>query len=308
LRHLVANEPATIRRDAEGLHQMRVALRRLRSAISLFYDILSDDRLDTIKTELRWLAREFGPARDLDTFFIEVLKPLRKQHANEPGFVSISKMFARRRLKSHRQALEAVRSARFRRLVLDTAEWVEAGPWSRSENSLMLGCREMPIEIYAANQLSQRLKRIRRRGAKLSNHSPEQLHRLRIQGKKARYAVEFFSSVYRGKKAAKQRKKNLSSLMQLQRCLGGINDVMTRKALCADILASPGRGLTGEQNRHRAFAIGLIIGDQEAHIQQLVDSARKACFRFDSAKIFWKLPRQPLAAVQPLPPSGGNQL
>jgi len=302
LRHLIANEPATKARDAEGLHQMRVALRRLRAAISLFSDVVSDDRIDTIKTELRWLAREFGPARDLDTLFIEVLKPLRKQHANEPGFVSISKMFARKRLKSHRQAQEAVQSARFRALVLDTAEWVEAGPWSMSEDPLMRARREMPIEIYAANQLSQRRKRIRRRGAKIGNLSPEQLHRLRIQGKKARYAVEFFSSVYQGKKAAKRCKKILSSLMQLQNGLGGVNDVMTRKALCADIIASPGRGLTAEQSRHRAFAAGLIIGDQQAQIQQLLDRARKAYSRFDSGKVFWKLPRQPSAVMQPLPP------
>ena len=306
LRHLVANEPATKIRDAEGLHQMRVALRRLRAAISVFSDMLRDDRIDTIKSELRWLAREFGPARDLDTLFIEVLKPLRKQHANEPGFVSISKMFARKRLKSHRQAQEAVQSARFCTLVLDTAEWVEAGPWSWSEDPLMRASREMPIEIYAANQLSRRRKKITRRGAKIGNLSPEQLHRLRIQGKKARYAAEFFSSVYQGKKSAKRSRNIISSLMQMQNCLGGINDVMTRKALCADIIASPGRGLTAEQNRHRAFAAGLIIGDQQAQIQQLLDRARKAHSRFAGAKIFWKLPRQPSAAVPSPPTSAGN--
>ena len=306
LRHLVANEPATKIRDAEGLHQMRVALRRLRAAISLFSNIVSDNRIDAIKNELRWLAREFGPARDLDTLYIEVLKPLRKEHANEPGFVSISKMFARKRLKSHRQAQEAVQSARFRTLVLDTAEWVEAGAWSKSEDPVMRARREMSIEIYAAEQLSQRRKKIRRRGAKIGNLSPEQLHRLRIQGKKTRYAVEFFSSLYQGKKSAKRFKIIKSSLMQLQNCLGGINDVTTRKALCTDIIARPGRGLTTEQNRHRAFAAGLIIGDQQAQIQQLLDRARKAYSRFDNAKIFWKLSRQPSTAVPPLPPSGGN--
>jgi triphosphatase len=308
LRHLVANEPATIRRDAEALHQMRVALRRLRAAISLFSDAVSDDRINTIKTELRWLARELGPARDLDTLLIEVLKPLRKQHANEPGLVSISKMFVRERLKSYRRAQEAVQSAQFRTLVLDTAEWVEAGPWSMSEDALMRARREMPIEIRAAEQLSQRRKRIRRRGPKIGALSPEQLHRLRIQVKKTRYAAEFFSSVYSGNKSKKRSKKVLSSLTQLQNCLGGINDIVTRKALFAEIIANPRRGLTAEQNRQRAFAAGLIIGDQQAQIRHLLDGARKAYSRFDSAKIFWKLPRPRNAVVQPLPPSAGNQL
>jgi CHAD domain-containing protein len=288
LRQLVANEPATIKRDAEALHQMRIALRRLRAAISLFSDVVSDNRVETIKTELRWLGREFGPARDLDSFLIEVLKPLRKQQPKEPGLVSISKMFRRERLKGYRRAQEAVQSARFRTLVLDTAEWIEAGPWSTSEEPMTSPRREMPVEIHAAEQLSQRRKRIRRRGTEIGDLSPEQLHRMRIQIKKARYAAEFFSSVYQSKKAAKRCEKFLSCLKQLQNCLGGFNDIMTCKTLCAGIIARPGRGLTVEQNRHRAFAAGLIMGDQQAQIQQLLDRARKAHSRFDRAKAFWK--------------------
>ena len=128
LRQVVANVPATIERNAEALHQLRVALRRLRAAISLFSEVVTDDRVNTIKSELRWLARECGPARDLDTLIFEVLNPLRKQNANEPGLVSISRMFARKRLKSYRQASAAVQSNRLRALVLDVAEWIEGGP------------------------------------------------------------------------------------------------------------------------------------------------------------------------------------
>ena len=167
LRQLVANAPAVNKRDAEALHQLRVALRRLRAAISLFSEVVSDDRVNTIKTELRWLARECGPARDLDTLLVDVLKPLRKQHPNEPGLVSIGKMFERKRLQSYRQAHEAIQSARFRTLILDTAEWIEAGPWSTSDDPPIRTRREMPIEIYAAEQLSRRRKKIRRRGARI---------------------------------------------------------------------------------------------------------------------------------------------
>jgi CHAD domain-containing protein len=217
-------------------------------------------------------------------------------------------MFARERLKSYRRAHETVQSARFRTLILDTAEWVETGPWSISEDSLMRARREMPIEIHAAEQLSRRRKRIRRRGAKIGDLSPEQLHRLRIQVKKTRYAAEFFSSVYQGKKSAERCKKILSSLRQLQNCLGGINDIMIHKALAADIIARPGRGLTAEQNRHRAFAAGLIIGHRQAQIQQFIESARKAYSRFDSAKVFWKLPGPRSVVVPPVPPLAVNQL
>jgi len=89
LRHLVANTTATINRDVEALHQMRVALRRLRASISLFSDFLDDDKINMIKAELRWLAREFGPARNVDTLTLEVIQPLRKRYRKEPGLVSI---------------------------------------------------------------------------------------------------------------------------------------------------------------------------------------------------------------------------
>jgi triphosphatase len=290
LRHLVANVPAMIGRDVTALHQMRVALRRLRAAMSLFSVVVGDDRTEAIKSELRWLAQELGPARDLDTLILEVIQPMRKQHKNEPGLVSISKMFTRKRLKCYRTAQAAVQSARFRTLVLDTAEWIEAGPWSTSEDPLKRVRRELPIEIFASDQLSHRCKRIKRRGRRIDDLDTEQLHRLRIQVKKARYATDFFSGVYHGKKSAKQSKKIKSSLMQLQNSLGRVNDIVTHKALFSDIIASRAKGLTEEQGRHRAFAAGLIIGDQQAQIQKLLDRARKAYSRFDGTKAFWKLP------------------
>src|SRR3984957_6938126 len=92
VRHLVANVPAMIGRDGTALHQMRVALRRLRAAMSLFSGITGDDRAEAIKSEFRWLAQELGPARDLDTLILEVIKPMRNQHRNELGLVSTTKM------------------------------------------------------------------------------------------------------------------------------------------------------------------------------------------------------------------------
>jgi CHAD domain-containing protein len=168
-------------------------------------------------------------------------------------------------------------------------EWLEAGSWSSSEDAAMRTRREMPIAIYAAEQLSHRCKSIKRRGARINELNAEQLHRLRIQVKKARYAIEFFAGLYDGKKSAKQHKKIRSSLMQLQNCLGKANDIVTHKALFADIIAGRARGLTEEQSRHRAFAAGLIIGDQQAQLGKLLDRARKAHSRFESAKPFWKL-------------------
>jgi triphosphatase len=306
LRHLVANVPAMIGRDGTALHQMRVALRRLRAAMSLFSPVVGDDRAEAIKAELRWLAQELGPARDLDTLILEVIQPMRSRHKNEPGLASIGQMFTRRRLKCYQRAQAAVQSARFRSLVLDSVEWVEAGPWSASEDALKRARRELPIEVFAAGQLSHRCKGIRRRGRRIDQLDPEQLHRLRIQVKKARYATDFFSGVYQGKKTAKQSKKIRSSLMQLQNSLGRLNDIVTHKALFSDIIATRARGLTEEQGRHRAFAAGLIIGDQQAQIERLRDRARKAYSRFDGAKAFWKAPCRSASSATPAAPAVEN--
>src|SRR6516164_1095 len=305
LRHLVANVPATTVRNGDALHQMRVALRRLRAAMSLFSAVANDDRVDAIKTELRWLARELGPARDLDTLILEVITPLRKRHRNEPGLTSISQMFSRKRLKLYHQVQATVQSARFRTLVLDTAEWLEAGPWSSSEDASRRAYREMPIELYAAEQLSRRGKKIRRRGRRIGHLDSEQLHGLRIQVKKARYATDFFSSVYPGKKSAKQARKIKSSLMQLQNCLGRLNDIVTHKALFSNIIANRAKGLTEEQGRHRAFAAGLIIGDQQAQVEKLRGRAAKAFSRFSDAKTFWKVPGRGNISL-PIVPAADN--
>jgi CHAD domain-containing protein len=146
------------------------------------------------------LTQEFGPARNLDTLLVEVIRPLRKRHPSEPGLVSISNMFARKRLKSYRQALEAVRSARFGRLVLDAVEWVETGPWSTSEDELVRA-REFPVEIYAAGQLSQRRKKIRRLGARIETLNPEQLHRLAFQSRKPAIRSNSFPASFTAKNA-----------------------------------------------------------------------------------------------------------
>jgi CHAD domain-containing protein len=129
--------------------------------------------------------------------------------------------------------------------------------------------RQLPIEFYAAEQLSRRFGKIKRRGRKITKLDPEKLHKFRIQVKKARYAAEFFSSIYGDKKSARRRKKVFSSLTQLQNSLGRINDIATHKALFTNIVDNPRRGLSAKQNHQRAFAAGLIIGDQQARVFQL---------------------------------------
>jgi inorganic triphosphatase YgiF len=298
MRHLLVNEAGTLTRDAEALHQVRVALRRLRAAISLFRDVVADDRLEAVKTELKWMAQEIGPARDLDVFIAEALTPLRRLHPKEAALADIGKLLGRMRLKSYRDVHAMITSARFRNSLLDVAEWLEVGTWTTSQDVRIVAARDQPVRVLAARQLSRLRKKIRRHGEGLRKLDPEQLHRLRIEIKKARYAIDFFGDLYAGDKAERRRKKMQVDLTQLQDRLGGLNDIEMRKAMCRQVLSQTIARRTPERVQHRAFAAGLIVGDQQAKRHDLFKRVRKAMARFDNAKPFWTVPRPDATAKE----------
>ena len=76
LRQVIVNEPAMSKGQAEGLHQMRIGLRRLRAAIAIFGDVVADEQQEKIEAELKWITRELGPARDFDVLVTDVLNEL----------------------------------------------------------------------------------------------------------------------------------------------------------------------------------------------------------------------------------------
>jgi CHAD domain-containing protein len=135
--------------------------------------------------------------------------------------------------------------------------------------------------------LSRLRGKIRRRGERIDELDPEQLHRLRIEIKKARYAIDFFGNLFAGDKAERRQRRMQADLARLQDCLGGLNDIEMRKAMCRNVLSLPTAKRTPERVQQRAFAAGLIVGDQQAKRHDLFKRARKAMARFDQAKPFW---------------------
>lgn len=239
LHHLIANEPAMLAGNGEALHQMRIALRRLRAAISAFSELIADDKSARIKSELRRCTRQFGPARDLDVLVAEVLAPLRQHSPGEPGVARLCRDIEQRRAKAHRKASASVRSSRFRALILDAAEWIEAGKWTTTMDDLSRLRRHQPVAAHAADMLGRRWKKIKKTTTKtLRELSAAERHRLRLRGKKLRYAVEFFADIFPGKKHAKHCEAALASLKNLQDALGGLNDITTREELASRVAMS----------------------------------------------------------------------
>jgi inorganic triphosphatase YgiF len=285
LHQLVANQPAMLGGDPEGLHQMRVALRRLRAAISLFADMLVDHQTQEMKAQFRWITGELGPARELDVFIKRVVKPVADGTPNGRGLAILARDLQERREEAFARAHAAVESARFRGLVLDTAAWIEAGDWARSADDLARALREQPIAPTAADQLRRRWKKILKRGARLDELDAHRRHRLRIQAKKLRYASEFFAGAFPGKKAARRREGFVAALEKLQDALGDLNDIAVHEGLTKRTAAQGGKRRSVRTKK--AFAAGRLSGREEARIPSVLKDAECAYGAFAKVKPFW---------------------
>jgi triphosphatase len=288
LHQLVANRLILLGGDQNGVHQMRVALRRLRAAISLFADMLTDQQTDTRKQELKWLAGELGPARELDVFFRRVVRPVVVGKPNGAGVAILSRDLRQQRESALMRAHAAVESARFRRLVVDTAAWVEAGDWITNPDIPACALREQTITVAAAKELHGRWKKLRKRGRHLDELDAQHRHRLRIQGKKLRYAVDFFASVFPRKKSITRHERFVKSLERLQDALGDLNDIVVHEKLSERFVDGGNTANKARAGRARkAFAAGRLSGREEARIGPVLKDARRAYKAFAKARPFW---------------------
>jgi CHAD domain-containing protein len=286
LHHLLSNERILSEtRNPDVVHQMRVAMRRLRAAISLFKDVLADEQRDAIRGELKWISNELGAARDLDVFIAKVLEPLRAKHADEPGLAVLMTSFQEQREQAYDRALAAVGSQRFRTMVLDTAAWIEAGSWVTAGDGLK---RSEPVEVFAAEELARRRKKVKKRGADLADLDPHARHQVRIEVKKLRYATEFFSPLFEGRKASKRTEAFLSALESLQEHLGELNDLAVSQEMHPDWYRTDA-GAEREDPQTRKAA-RLIVKHQTARAEAALKPTLKAYREFAKAKRFWTYP------------------
>ena len=283
LKQIIDNTPALLKEDTEGVHQMRVGLRRLRAAMSLFSVLLADNQTATIKRELKWLAGELAAARELEVLTERVIAPMKKQHDGlRTGVPAVSQELAEKRKAALTRAENAVSSARFRRLILEVVAWLELGQWLKPEDDLVRSRGDIPIEIFASEQLQRRWRKVRKRGKQIEQLDARKRHELRIQVKKLRYAAEFFGGLFQGKKAKKRRKKFVAALEQLQDGLGDLNDIMVDERLIA-ATATRRRRLSSNST----FAAGLLTGREDARWDAAMSTAILGYSKVVNARSFW---------------------
>lgn len=206
-------------RSPEALHQLRVAVRRMRAAISIFAEILAGDRLAHFRGELRWIAAALDLARDLDVLIAsaddEVMRaPLRRARA-----------------QACTDAIAALTAPRLRALVHDLAEWITAGTWLVAP--IDKSRTERPITALAADALDRCRRRVERHGRHWQRLDDDGLHRLRTSVKKLHHATDFFGALFQGDKAGRRRKAFRADLATLQQQLGELHDQAIGAALLA---------------------------------------------------------------------------
>jgi triphosphatase len=291
LRQLTGNLAVLRQGDPEGLHQARVAVRRLRAAMSLFGELLRDDGTQKVKNELKWIMGEFGPAREMDVLTKRLVKTSDTQFWSPDGTPKelevLGKELDGKRHRAFQRAQAAVASTRFRLLLIDLAAWIEAGEWLQTDAPMIQAERDRPITKFAAGELERRWKKILKRGRKLRKLDPRRRHKLRIQVKKTRYAAEFFAGVFPSRKAERRRKSFLSLIEPLQDCLGDLNDIVVDRQLAAKLAARQKKKPRGVQAAQQAFAAGELAGQEEARVDAVLAAAEKSYKRFARSNSFW---------------------
>lgn len=278
LAHLLANERGMLAgEDPEFLHQMRVAVRRLRSALGVFTPPVPEPAVARFAAELKWLARKLGPARDWDVFTSVTLPPIALEFGARSELRAFSARCEQLRRAANAQARRAVRSARYRCLVLLLAAWIAGQGWcDRIEPPAHVALGN-PAREFARAVLDRRYRRVRTKGRKFGKLSPAGLHRLRIAVKKYRYAADFFAALYEAK-AVRVAGKRLS---RLQDILGEINDAATVEDLTA-------HAFDGAAGRRALEARGILLGWSRGRAEVLKRELKGAWKAFRASRRFWR--------------------
>lgn len=223
LEHYQRNEHGLIAsKDPEYIHQARVALRRLRSAIKLFAPILPADFVAAYGQTWQTLASALGDARNWDVFVSETLPPILAAFPGNRDAQRLQREGARRARQARDAVTHLVSLPEYPRLIVEFTAALYALDDPLSQN----------LEDFARQRLKLRARQARRLAQRHRELEPAERHRMRISFKKLRYAVEFFAPLL----PARRLKRYLPALTRLQDELGLINDHVTAQALLDEAL------------------------------------------------------------------------
>lgn len=271
LAHVAGNQGAILTgRDIEGVHQMRVGLRRLRAALGLFRHLFRAPARDSLLDELRWLASALAPARAWDVFLAEQLPPVTVALVGETELREIERAAGSLREAAYAEARSAIGSSRFLNLMLSARLLLAEPPWAENAG-IERSARDVAFEI-----LDRRHRKARRLAKEAHRLEEQELHALRLRLKKLRYAAEFFASLFPERRV----RTYLKSISRSQQSLGHVNDARTLTTLL-EPLACRVEAESG------AKALGAVAGFHAGRVEALLAEARTDVRTFARARRFW---------------------
>eukprot|EP00903_Cladosiphon_okamuranus_P022345 g20550.t1 len=259
--------------DPEGPHQLRVGLRRLRSAFRLFRPILNPATMAPLDRTAKVIATEAGSLRDLDVLVDEIVMPLVDRAPGTLSFDALLENLNALRDESTRTTLtDHLKSEEVNGFLLDLAAYTEGRGWLDPENFGQTQLLAQPVETHAGEALAKQWKKVLKYGKRLEDLTVPERHEMRKAMKKMRYGIEFFGCLYPKDTV----KPFLKRMKKLQDIFGYLNDVAMAEQLPVKCKVSGANALATNQ------AIGFVIGWHEAQCQAM----------WQHAKGYWEATRE----------------
>jgi triphosphatase len=277
LAHFLANL-ASLRGsdDPESIHQLRVALRRLRSALGMFNRLVPCAEFDAFRVEAKSIATALGPARECDAFSDLLAAGPRQVSAGGSVFAAIDAALAKRRKALYAEARDLIDAKETAAFALRLQAFLSRRGWRNAGNQ---GSPSLaaPVTQFSSQTLNRLRKRVLKRGKKLVSLPDDERHRVRIALKNLRYAAEFFGGLY-GEPG--NCRSYLRAVSRLQDILGAHNDAAGAQTLL-DALGARAEAET-------AFAAGVVLGWCERHAEIAETELDEAWRRFKRLDAFWR--------------------
>jgi CHAD domain-containing protein len=248
----------------EPVHQMRVALRRLRALASVFGDAVACPELDEVRPALKALAGALGPARDWDVFLGGTGRRVAAAFPQEAEVAALLEAAAARRAEAYAALATLLAGPELRCLGVRVAVLALARPWDG-----VVASPPDDTAAFGAAVLARRLRRVARLAGRFDEQPEAALHEMRLKAKRLRYAAEVFAPLFPGREAA----RFLRRLAALQEALGHLNDGAVATALMQALEPHGGAGLAG--GLVRGFVAGRA-GETRQEIAQAWKRLRKA--------------------------------
>ncbi len=257
-------------RDVEGVHQMRIALRRLRSALKIFSRVIHKQSCEHIINDLVWITNVLGHARDLDVLITQTLPPIMTQMPNQPSLTLLLKKAIQERKSAYGNVRAAITNQRYQHLLLALGDWLE------NHLGKDVKTKKMTVAEIAQPMLTKCYQQLKNSGENLKKATPDERHRTRILAKKLRYLAEFFASLY----PSKRTNPFIKSLAQLQDQLGTMNDISVTSGVVKTLLGEkPSKNLNTAKH--------LIDGWNARGVIPYITEMKETWKLFSKQKPFW---------------------